>query len=354
MMCFKDTALIVISTGLSFLNNRGLEGARDDMVHASFLRFTVKFFQKLRDFAVKQFNMNKKEREKKMKYLLPLVLLLIFSAAHAEDTVIPQTVEETEVVPENAVSANLEQQTQKQSDSQTDDADKKVDEQPILQESVVRDDVFLPQFVNALHSCMPAMAQNPQDASDAPLIIVGPEENACHLKYGDFNLFLPTDILPNLHGFNDVQILLRNRELAHFDYQPQYVYSGLLHALNSCKQGTNYLGVEKVEEKGNIRTTNSLEAEYFQDICTIYLVSKLEVEGAETDYTVTCKIGANAVIGLLDYYRELLDKYGEKRTTVNGKPKIISEQENDETQQADAELMYFLQQKGYCQRPNGN
>ena len=167
--------------------------------HASFLRFAVKFFQKLRDFAIKQFNMNKKEREKKMKYLLPLILLLIFSVAHAEDAPISQsqTAEKTEVAPQNVVSDPLEQQDQKQSDSQTDGTDTKLEEQPDLQESVVREDVFLPQFVNALHSCMPAMAQNPQDASDAPLIIVGPEENACHLKYGDFNLFLPTDILPN-------------------------------------------------------------------------------------------------------------------------------------------------------------
>jgi hypothetical protein len=38
-MCFKDTALIFVSTGLSFLNSYGLEGGRDDMVHASFLLF---------------------------------------------------------------------------------------------------------------------------------------------------------------------------------------------------------------------------------------------------------------------------------------------------------------------------
>lgn len=282
-----------------------------------------------------------------MKYLLPFIVLFCFSLAHAEENTSPALENTSEQVAENVVAEENISTDESKETAQTDESVNIVNEEPVL-----RDDVFSKQFINALYKCQPAVAQNEKDASDAPLIIIGIEENSCHLKYGDFNLFLPLDILPNLHGFDDLQILLRNREIARFDYQPQYIYTGLLHALNSCGHGTDYLGIEKSETHGNIRTTNSLETEFFQDICTIYLVSKLEVEGAISDYTVTCKIGADAVAGLLNYYHDLLEKYGEKRIIVNGKPKIISEQENEETRRADAELMFFLQQKGYCQRPN--
>ena len=282
-----------------------------------------------------------------MKYLLPFVMFFCFSIAHAEENLAVAPDDQSDKATEDVL-------TQEQNNSENNEPQNSESEKASAEESVIRDDVFTQQFIKALHKCQPAVAQNEKDASDAPLIIIGIEENSCHLKYGDFDLYLPLDVLPNLHGFDDLQILLRNREIAHFNYQPQYVYTGLLHALNSCGRGTDYLGIEQNTEHGNIRTTSSLEAEFFQDVCTIYLVSTLEIEGAVTDYTVTCKIGTNAVAGLLNYYHDLLEKYGEKRIVVNGKPKIVSEKENEETKQADAELMFFLQQKGYCQRPNSN
>lgn len=209
--------------------------------------------------------------------------------------------------------------------------------------------VFTPQFMNALRQCKPAQDTNQFNTDDSDVQIIAFEDEKCHLRYADFDLYVPLALLSNIHGFDDLQILLHNPEIAHYNFQPQYIYNGLLHALNSCARGMDYLGVEKKEIRNNKQIKQGLEAEFADNICTIYLVSELEVESVHQDYTVICRIDTTTIANLLNYYRELLDKYGEKRFMAQGKMRVRSEVENEQTRQADAELMFFMQQKGLCE-----
>lgn len=283
-----------------------------------------------------------------MRYILPLIALLVTFSAQAENTkpVENDVITQKEIATESKVIDN-----QQENKTAAEDTSKQEDK-TIPEQEQEKYNVFTPEFMNNLLICKPDVAENTQDASASSARIVGKEKDECHLQYADFDLYVPFDILPNIHGFDDLNILLRNQEISRYNYQPQYLYTGLLHALNACNRGTSYLGAQKTIEIGNKRITKALEAEVSDDVCTVYLVSEFEVEDSLRDYTVTCRIGTAAIGGLLNYYRELLNKYGEKKVMKNGRAQVVSEQENDETRKADAELMFFLQQKGYCRRPN--
>ncbi len=209
--------------------------------------------------------------------------------------------------------------------------------------------VFTPQFMNALRKCKSAQESNQFDNAASTIQIIERKDEKCHLRYAEFDLYVPFDVLPNIHGFDDLQTLLRNPEIAHYNFQPQYIYNGLLYALNSCAQKRDYLGIEKKEKRDNKQIKQGLEAEFANDVCTVYLISELEVENVRQDYTVTCRIDTATIANLLNYYRELLDKYGEKRFMAQGKMRVRSEVENEQTRQADDELMFFMQQKGLCE-----
>lgn len=272
-----------------------------------------------------------------MPYLLILLAMFNISLAQAEEAQISESVSAN-----NAIAAATVETA-----AATDDLATEENVLPEKEAEVFN--VFTPEFMNALHQCKPASDNNRLNGADSAAEIVGQEAGKCHLRYADFDLFIPLEVLPNIHGFDDLQILLRNPEMAKYNFKPQYIYNGILHALNSCAKGVDYLGTENKKISGDKQIRQALEAEFANDVCTIYLVSELEVEGVLQDYTVTCRIDSKTIAGLLNYYRELLDKYGEKRFLAQGKVRVRSEIENEQTRQADDELMFFLQQKGYCE-----
>lgn len=271
-----------------------------------------------------------------MPYLLIFWLWLSVLPASAAENPLPLKAEETTSVSESQDAVANEELTNKQTAPAT------------PAEEVYN--VFTPQFMSALRQCKPAIETN-QFAEDVKKTaqIIGLEDEKCHLQYADFDLYIPFNVLENIHSFDDLQVLLHNSEVARYNFQPQYVYNGLLHALNSCARGMDYLGVEHKEAQGNKLVKQGLEAEVSNDVCTIYLISELEIDGLRQDYTVSCRIDMATIFGLLNYYRELLAKFGERRFVAQGKMRVRSEVENEQTRRADAELMYFMQQKGLCE-----
>ena len=73
--------------------------------------------------------------------------------------------------------------------------------------------------------------------------------------------------------------------------------------------------------------------------CSIRLLNQLNIGDIFSDYSVVCKIPANDMLLILDAYNDLLAQ---------------DNPATEELQKADAEIMYRLQQVGYCQKPKNN
>ena len=222
-------------------------------------------------------------------------------------------------------------------------------------DSVKVADYFTQEFMGKLRLCQPAVSDliGYEDDEALSLEIIGKEGDKCMLKYGEYKIMAPLDILPNIHSFEDLQIILRNKEMSHYEYTPQYIYDGLLFALDACRNKRDYMGRQVSGTINKAQYTAGLTAEYFNQMCTIYLANQLDVMGDISDWTVICRLKETEVTEILSYYQQILDEYGKKqRQVINGRLQTIAAKENEVTHQADQELMYYLQQNGFCQKPD--
>ena len=208
--------------------------------------------------------------------------------------------------------------------------------------------VFPPEFMSSLRRCnLDSIVED----TGYELKIAGMEKGICRLEYADFVINVPQTVLDNIHGFDDVRILLKNKEFARYNYQPEYDYNGLIYAFGACLDNKEYMGDEKELSNEEVVITSSLSAEIIDDKCIIALNNQLDVEGSITDYGVTCKLSKKVMEELKEYFADIIEKYGEKRVFgPDGKIQVIQPQQNKKTHDADIALMYYMQQKGYCRK----
>ena len=219
-------------------------------------------------------------------------------------------------------------------------------QQPTLnvneQEPEVKVEVFEPEFMEALIACRPDRAVRER----MELKIIGERDKNCRLKYGNYELNVPKTLLNNIHGFDDLEILVKNKDVAHYKYLPKYVYDGLIYALDSCSRKEEYFGLEEDERLPDASVTRGLNAEYNDNICFIYLQNKLRLdfEDVTEDYGYTCRLPQETVDELLPYFKDIVAKHNEDDIPLDERPKEVHD--------ADIALMYYLQQNDYCAKNN--
>ena len=193
---------------------------------------------------------------------------------------------------------------------------------------------FSADFMGALYQCQPAREwQNL--AGYEEIAVVGKVNGKCQLRYDDFVLSVPTELLPNIHSMTDIRQLLINNDIT--TYQPQYEYAGLLQELNLCsKSGSGHNAYLHRRTNNDIAITKGLTSKVEKGGCTIRLLNQLSMNDSFKDYSVECNIPANDMQLILDAYSGLLKESGSDAA---------------ELKKADEEIMFRLQQVGYCKKP---
>lgn len=227
----------------------------------------------------------------------------------------------------------------------TDEQSQKFNNEPeVIYES---EKVFSSSFMKNLLLCK----IDEETDGEKKVNIMGMKGNTCLIRYANFELNVPQTLLGNIHGFDDLELLLKNKDIAHYNYRADYVYDGIVYALNACFNRKNYDGNQEELTDEYVLINRGLYAEFMNDICVIYLVNQQNVEGVTTDYGVTCKLPYKEVTRLEEYFKDLVNKYGEKRKIgSDGHIFVQQEQKNTKTKEADIALMYYLQQNNYCQK----
>lgn len=193
---------------------------------------------------------------------------------------------------------------------------------------------FSADFMVSLYQCQPNKEQQNLSGREE-VVITGKIDGRCRLLYDDFMLSVPMELLANIHSMTDIRHLLQNQDI--MSYQPKYEYSGLLQELNVCSryaEGHNaYLHRRTLNE---VIITKGLTSKVENGGCTIRLLNQLNIGEKFADYSVICKIPASDMEIILDAYTDLLTEQNP---------------ENSELQKADDEIMFRLQQIGYCKKP---
>lgn len=241
------------------------------------------------------------------------------------------------IEPENKTAenlgGNLENDENPQSEKQNEiEPEPEPEPEPI--EYLTDPSNFSADFMVSLYQCQPNKEQQ-NLAGREEVVIAGKINGRCRLLYDDFMLSVPMELLANIHSMTDIRHLLQNPDI--MSYQPKYEYSGLLQELNVCSryaEGHNaYLHRRTLNE---VTITKGLISKVENGGCTIRLLNQLNLGEKFADYSVICKIPASDMEIILGAYTDLLTEHNP---------------ENSELQKADDEIMFRLQQIGYCKKP---
>lgn len=207
-------------------------------------------------------------------------------------------------------------------------------------EEVLVLDVFPPEFMASLQICR----KDSESKDGRVFTIKGVRNGKCHLTYGNYILDVPTSLLSSIHGFDDLNAFLKNKDMARYKYLPEYTYEGLIFALNACAQKEKFYGVEEEEKRIDATVVRGLSSEYFTNYCEIYLQNELELEDEVRDYSITCRLPQATIEELEPYFTDTVEKYEDLESTEMHQHK--------EVRDADIALMYYLQQNNYCHKNN--
>lgn len=193
---------------------------------------------------------------------------------------------------------------------------------------------FSADFMVSLYQCQPNKEQQ-NLAGREEVVIAGKINGRCRLLYDDFMLSMPMELLTNIHSMTDIRHLLQNSDI--MSYQPKYEYSGLLQELNVCSRyAEGHYAYLHRRTLNDVTITKGLISKVENGGCTIRLLNQLNLGEKFADYSVICKIPASDMEIILDAYTDLLSEQNP---------------ESSELQKADDEIMFRLQQIGYCKKP---
>ena len=237
------------------------------------------------------------------------------------------------IEPENKTAenlgGNLENDENPQSEKQNE-----IEPEPEPIEYLTDPSNFSADFMVSLYQCQPNKEQQ-NLAGREEVVIAGKINGRCRLLYDDFMLSVPMELLANIHSMTDIRHLLQNPDI--MSYQPKYEYSGLLQELNVCSRyAEGHYAYLHRRTLNDVTITKGLISKVENGGCTIRLLNQLNLGEKFADYSVICKIPASDMEIILGAYTDLLSEQNP---------------ENSELQKADDEIMFRLQQIGYCKKP---
>ena len=277
-------------------------------------------------------------------YLLCCGVLTVFSAQAQEQPTEAEPLTEPSMMDElnSSVDEQLAQKPEVPSDvEQSADVPQDIPVPPKTldePEAEIVIEVFNHDFMEALSACQPAKTKK----RNMVLEIVGERGDDCLLKYGHYELKIQKTLLSNIHSFDDLEVLVKNKDIAQYKYLPKYVYDGLIYALSACSQQKEYWGLEENERLSDATSIRGLNAKYQDNTCIIDLRNTLELdlEDRVEDYGYTCRLPQEAIEELMPYFQDIVAKHKEPDVPLDERPK--------EVRDADIALMYYLQQNNYC------
>lgn len=212
---------------------------------------------------------------------------------------------------------------------------------------------FSDSFMLSLKNCQPNEEKINMPFLNVSLKILGQSQNNCKLEFADFSIEMPLERVAELSGFDDIDILLKDKNVA--KYKPDFVIDNLLFALSDCEQQKNYEFGGSSKTYGYVTVKQSLSSYYKDMVCNLKFTNLLLRGEDEEDYSLYCNISNNERSKLLLPYKELIEKYGRKITKEHQADSgfsisIEGPVYNEQTQKAGKSLFNSIKSQGFCGR----
>ncbi len=154
-------------------------------------------------------------------------------------------------------------------------------------------------FQTSLKQCQPASEEKQIFFITEKAEIIGIEKKGCHVKYADFDLYIPLDKLSSIKTMEDIKALSGDKSIS--QYTPQFITLGLKDELMNCLGVTAYhQGASQSTTSDNITISNQMSSEKVGTECVLTFHNTLIFNGETTEYKKTCRIPLNKIAELLN------------------------------------------------------
>lgn len=162
---------------------------------------------------------------------------------------------------------------------------------------------FSEAFQLSLKQCQPASEEKQLFFMTEKAEIIGITEKGCHIKYSDFDLYIPLEKLSSIKTMEDIKAFVSDKEIS--KYSPQFITLGLKDELIACLSSSTYhQGASETTSTGNITVKNQMSSEKKDNECVLTFANTLINNGETTEYKKICHIPLSKIAELLNEQEE--------------------------------------------------
>lgn len=166
-----------------------------------------------------------------------------------------------------------------------------------------RAQTFSEAFQTSLKQCQPASEEKQLFFMTEKVDIIGIESQGCHIKYGNFDLYIPLENLASIQTIEDIKAFATDKNIS--QYSPKFITIGLKDELTNCLGATTYhQGASESSTNGNITIKNQMSSEKVGNECVLTFSNTLINNGETTEYKKICRIPLNKIAELLNVPEE--------------------------------------------------
>lgn len=172
-----------------------------------------------------------------------------------------------------------------------------VEQEPTQEEQQALKDSFnnlSESFQTSLQNCQKDIEEKNLMMIKETIEIIGWESKKCHVKYRDFDLYIPQDKLSSIKTIPNITDLLTDENITH--YTPKFQTQGLVSRLKDCASlKSPYNGFSSSKKINNIEINNKMSMEKSETECIITFKNSLNLNNQKKTYLNTCRVNLDII-----------------------------------------------------------
>lgn len=149
-------------------------------------------------------------------------------------------------------------------------------------------------FQTSLQNCQKDIEEKSLMMLTETIEIIGWEKEKCHIKYQDFDLYIPQDKLSTIKTIPNITDLLTDESITR--YKPKFQTQGLVSRLKDCPSlQSPYDSFSSSQKTNNIEISNKMSMEKSETECIITFENSVNINKQKKTYLNTCRVNLDII-----------------------------------------------------------
>lgn len=149
-------------------------------------------------------------------------------------------------------------------------------------------------FQTSLQNCQKDIEEKNLMMITETIEIISWKNEKCHVKYRDFDLYIPQDKLSSIKTIPNITDLLTDESIT--SYTPKFQTQGLVSRLKNCASLQNpYEGFSSSKKINDIEISNKMSMEKSETECIITFENSVNINKHKKTYLNTCRVDLDII-----------------------------------------------------------